>query len=356
MRILQLIDSLEMGGAEKMAVQYANGLAKHVAFSGLVVTRREGGLKSLIDKGVVYEFLKKGSTVDFRAILKLQAYCKTHRIEFIHAHGTSYFMATIVKLLMPGIKIIWHDHNGNRGNQSVRHNKMLWLCARMFDRIIVVNQDLLTWSRSKLGVDKLLYLPNFAVTQPAIGTTILSGIPGKRILCLANLRHPKNHMLLLEVAQRLCTTHPGWTFHFVGDDRGDGYSDQLKQYIKSHQLQESVYLYGLRTDISHIIHQAEIAVLASRYEGLPVSLLEYGLYGKAVVATAVGEIPAIVNNGISGLLVEPEVDSFYNALNCLIGNEAFRMELGAALKETILAHYSEDAVIGNYIQWIDWND
>ncbi len=356
MRIVQLIDALEVGGAERMAVQFANALSGRASFSGLVATRSEGALRSEISDSVNYLFLNKKSALDLKALVKVRRYCVANRVEWVHAHGSSFFFATLLKLILPRLRILWHDHNGNRSNQTVRQNKMLWLCARMFDRIIVVNQDLLTWSRSKLGVDKLLYLPNFAVTQPAIGTTILSGIPGKRILCLANLRHPKNHMLLLEVAQRLCTTHPGWTFHFVGDDRGDGYSDQLKQYIKSHQLQESVYLYGLRTDISHIIHQAEIAVLASRYEGLPVSLLEYGLYGKAVVATAVGEIPAIVNNGISGLLVEPEVDSFYNALNCLIGNEAFRMELGAALKETILAHYSEDAVIGNYIQWIDWND
>ena len=59
MRILQIIDSLEAGGAERMAVNYANALAKTVSFSGLVVTRKEGALQSELDLNVNYLFLNK---------------------------------------------------------------------------------------------------------------------------------------------------------------------------------------------------------------------------------------------------------------------------------------------------------
>ncbi len=356
MRIVQLIDSLQMGGAEKMAVQYANALAGHVAFSGLVATRREGPLKATIDRGVTYVFLNKKGKFDWRALWQLRTYCKKHHIGYIHAHGTSFFTATLAKCLMPRLKIIWHDHHGNRSNQSVAQNRMLWLCARFFDRVIAVNHELLAWSKGSLGVRRAIYLPNFIVASPAIGTTILSGMPGKRILCLANLRHPKNHLLLLEVARHLRTTHPDWTLHLVGEDRADGYSDALKAFITQHQLHESVYLYGLRTDTAHIIAQTEIAVIASTYEGLPVALLEYGIYEKAVVCTAVGQIPSIVQDGVNGLLVRPDWEPFYQALHRLIGNRDMRVALGSALKDTISGQYSEKAVIQQYLQWIECDD
>ena len=63
MRIIQIIDSLEIGGAEKMAVNYANALYDKIEFSGLVVTRTEGNLKSQLHNSIPYLFLKKKTKV-----------------------------------------------------------------------------------------------------------------------------------------------------------------------------------------------------------------------------------------------------------------------------------------------------
>ena len=84
MRIVQIIDSLEVGGAEKMAVNYANALVDKVAFSGLIVTRSEGELKAQIDPKVNYHFLQKKKTVDFKAAIRLKKYCKTNAVEVRH--------------------------------------------------------------------------------------------------------------------------------------------------------------------------------------------------------------------------------------------------------------------------------
>ena len=67
MRVLQLIDSLEAGGAERMAVSYANSLSKKIAFSGLIATRKEGQLLSQINQNVDYLFLNKKNK--FKAFL-----------------------------------------------------------------------------------------------------------------------------------------------------------------------------------------------------------------------------------------------------------------------------------------------
>ena len=120
---------------------------------------------------------------------------------------------------------------------------------------------------------------------------------------LRNLRHQKNHFLLLEVATALKQINPEWSFHLVGKDFEDDYSKQIFEEIKSKNLENNVYVYGTKNDTENIINQSEICILTSDSEGLPVSLLEYGLFKKPVVSTHVGEIPLIIENDSNGFVV-----------------------------------------------------
>jgi glycosyltransferase involved in cell wall biosynthesis len=354
MRIVQVIDSLETGGAERMAVNYANGLAKKVDFSGLVSTRAEGSLKIHIDKDVNYLFLNKKSMFDLRAILGFRKYCKQNDIGYVHAHSTSYFLAILVKCIYPKIHILWHDHNGNSEFLEVREAVPLNFASFFFKGIIVVNNQLKEWAIRKLHCKYVLYIPNFTNEETAdTVTTQLKGEPGKRILSLANLREQKDHFLLLKVAEQLKTSHPDWTFHLVGKDFDDAYSQQVKTYIKEKSLENTVFVYGSRNDTVGIIKACDIAILTSKSEGLPVALLEYGLYGKPVVVTNVGEIPLIVRNEQNGFIVTRKSEkAFYAALIRLIDDAGLREEYGRALYTTILGNYSEEAAISQYLQWI----
>ena len=75
MRILQLIDSLEAGGAERMAVNYANALATTLEFSSLVATRKEGPLLGEIDSKVIYLFLNKKKATRLWSVMALTFFC-----------------------------------------------------------------------------------------------------------------------------------------------------------------------------------------------------------------------------------------------------------------------------------------
>ncbi len=354
MRIIQLIDSLDAGGAEKMAVNYANSLAKEIEFSGLVATRREGVLRSQVNKDVAYLCLEKKKAIDLKAIFKLRNFCTTNHVQFIHAHGTSFFTGVLLKVFLPRIKLIWHDHNGDRDAQHKYSNKVLWCSSNFFRGVIVVNQKLKRWMNTELKSKNVIYLPNYTIADDTlIAETQLNGTPGKRILHLANLRNPKNHLLLIEVAAKVQKSHPEWTFHLVGKDNDDSYSDKLKATIKSLNLCKTVYIYGQKNDIGNIITQAAICVLASTYEGLPVALLEYGIHGKPVVVTDVGEMPMIVNNKENGFVVpSDDVTAFYTAVMLLMDSTELRDRLGAALAETIAKDHAENAVIANYLSWL----
>lgn len=355
MRIVQIIDSLHVGGAERMAVNYANALAREINFSGLVTTRKEGELKGAIDPEVNYLFLQKKSALDMGAILRLRTYCQTNRVGIVHAHGTSFFMAFLLKLVHPKIRIVWHEHKGARSSESLTKNLFLWVCSRLFAGIIVVDHTLEDWCRRKLGFKKLIYLPNFTLSaQTDKPKTMLRGEKGKQMVCVANLRHPKNHLLLVEAAKQIHQKHPDWTFHFIGSDFDDEYSKALKQAISDYFLTETVYIYGLREDTPAIINQAEICLLGSVSEGLPVALLEYGLYKKAVVATDVGEIPRIISNGENGFTVPSgDVQQFSEALAGLIENPELRKSFGEGLYQIIMQNHSRKAVVTKYLTWLN---
>ena len=355
MRIVQIIDSLEAGGAERMAVNYANVLIDTIDFSGLVATRAEGALQSKLDKRVPYLCLKKTKALDFKALFKLRQYVTVNQVTHIHAHSTSFFIAFLLKMTLPRIRLIWHDHYGNSDFLANRSKLELKIMIPFFDGVITVNQKLKTWAAENKLSKNIIYLPNFPSKQDemVVLPTILKGIQDKRIVCLANLRLQKNHFLLLDVASELKKSHPEWTFHLVGKDFEDDYSRQIKEEIGVLNLEKNVFIYGSKKDIDAILEQATIGVLTSQSEGLPVSLLEYGMHKKPVVVTDVGEISALIHHTINGFVVSSnDKTAFYNALVKLIENNTLKNSLGEALYQEIVNNYSELGVINNYLVWV----
>ena len=357
MRIIQIIDSLEAGGAERMAVNYANALVKQIDFSGLVVTRKEGNLKGQLDNQVSYLFLNKRRTLDFTAVIRLRNYVKKHKVTVVHAHGTSFFMAFLLKMNCPSLKLIWHDHYGDSEFLSQRASLSLKIILPFFDGIIAVNQKLKVWVEQKLNFKNTVYLPNFLCEEKNVtDNTVLKGTTGKRIVCLANLRVQKDHFLLLEVAKKIKQSHPDWTVHLVGKDFDDDYSKKIKNIIVEFNLEKTVFFYGAKQDVSNILNQSTIGVLTSKSEGLPVALLEYGRHKMPVVVTNVGEISSLVQDSKNGFVVVAQNEElFHKALILLMENDFISMNFGDALYKTVLQNNSEEVVIKQYLSWLQNN-
>ncbi|AMO21193.1 glycosyltransferase [Flavobacterium columnare] len=354
MRIVQLIDSLEVGGAEKMAVSYANILSDRVLYSGIVATRKEGFLKNKIKKKVEYFFLERKKTLDIKALLKFYKYLKKNKIEYIQAHSSSFFLALCVKMFLPNIKIIWHDHYGFRHKNTFLKNLPLILCSFFFDRIIVVNNLLLNWSLENLLCKKVTYLPNFVDFSSQNDIQLrLRGEEGKRIICLANLRPQKNHFMLIQIAKMIKEEFPDWTFHLIGKDANNDYSKRIKEKIINNGLENNVFVYGSVSNTFSVLEQSQIGILTSISEGLPVALLEYGYHGLGVVATNVGEIPFIINPNNGFCVKFDDNKSFFEALKTLINDEKLRKEKGMILREKVRNEFDGEKIISDFIRLID---
>lgn len=351
MRVLQIIDSLEAGGAERMAVNLANALGKKIEFSGLVATRKEGGLKSQIDSDVSYLFLNRKSVIDFKAILKLRKFVIKNKIRIIHAHSSSFLIAVLLKFTLPKIKITWHDHYGKRIDETQIQNRYLILLSPFFSSIFVVNPLLEKWNKKNMSCSDVHFIPNFiGVTNEVEKDSCLKGVAGKRILFLANLKEPKNHSVMLKAFENLKLNNLGWSLHLIGKDYSDDYSNSIKIFIKENALENAIHLYDSRDDITSILAQGTIGVLTSTAEGFPLTLLEYGLASLPVVSTDVGYCSSIIENNNSGLLFNSsQIVELENQITKLISDAELRNKLGLNLKKAVLENYVEVVVVQKLI-------
>ncbi|MDI9309000.1 MAG: glycosyltransferase [Limnohabitans sp.] len=351
MRVLQVIDSLNPGGAERMAVNYANALTKHIEFSGIVVTRKTGELSGNIESDVPVFYLNRKGIFDYTAILNFKRIIKENKIDVLHAHGTSFFIAFMMKLLFWKLKIVFHEHYGGRTDQSFLKNIPLLFSCIFFDTIIVINREVEEWYHKK-GVKKASFFPNFAkLNDDGLKETVLNGLPGKRIVCLANLKFPKNHLVLIKAFAKLeDEIKSEWSLHLVGKNYNDNYSYEIIRYISDLGLEKSVYIYDSRFDIENILSQASIGVLCSSFEGFPVTLLEYGLAKLAVISSKVGYCKEIIQNEVTGLLFAPnQIDELAFNIKKLMNDNDLRKSLSVNLNDLVLTNYSEEVVIKKLI-------
>ena len=350
-KVLQLIDSLDIGGAERMSVNLANALAHKGVESHLCATRRGGDLEMVVDPEVEFFVLGKRSSIDPKALWKLARYIRSNRIGIVHAHSTSIFTAVMARL-MTGAKVVWHDHNGNRWHKN-GINKALLLTSLFIDQVISVNEKLAQWSKKHLllSEDCIRYLPNFAELSPRHSDPELPGDPSKRVVCLANLRQQKDHTTLLKAFEIFHSRNPDWHLLLVGEDRGDDYSAKLKAFIAEKGLENSVHILGVRSDSTDILLASAMGVLSSESEGLPVALLEYGLAGLPVVVTNVGECAEVVDNGKCGILVTSKnPDRLAEAMGELAQKPENAKCLSEKFQKRIRKLYAKEAIIDRVLK------
>lgn len=129
---------------------------------------------------------------------------------------------------------------------------------------------------------------------------------------------------------------------------GDGDLDAVRAAIEREGLQNAVTLLGWvrGADKERELAEAEVFVLPSHDEGLPMALLECMARGKAIVSTPVGGIPQALRDGQDGLLVPPGApEALAAALLRLHGDAALRRQLGDSARERVRAHYATDTVL-----------
>ncbi len=333
-----------------MAVNISNALALTGHIVILCVSRESGSLIKTINDSVKIEYLKKKYSFDFFSFLRLVKLVKKNKIEVIHAHSTSIYWSALVKLLFPSKILVWHDHFGGRTNDRF-HNINYKIISFLFDGVIAVSEEIAIWSRQNLLKKnlKVVLIKNF----PMLFLNSKNRNFGKiQIVLLANFRPEKDHLTLVKaidyIAKNVDTKNVNVIF--AGNyNKNDPYYLSVKNEIDSLSLNHIINIVGEVENISDLLFSSNIGVICSLFEGLPVSILEYGLAGLAVISTNVGECGTVLQEGEFGHVVSKgDVKGLADSLLYYIENPSIRDTIGVKLREHVVKNYGYENFIINY--------
>jgi glycosyltransferase involved in cell wall biosynthesis len=353
-RVMHMIDTLDAGGAERVAVNLANLMPRDRFRTYLCTTRREGPLAGLVAPDVGKLNLARKRTLEWRGLQRLVSFVRREQIQILHAHEYSLFVAGVASLFAPFPAVVWHGHFG-RGEAEGRRVWIHRLLARRLRAVIAVNQPLVQWSRTRLRVphDRVWFVRNFVCRPELRGNADpLPGSPGARIVCVANLRPQKDHVTLIRAMALVVREVPNAHLLLVGGrSRPDDTHDLVSGHIRQSGLQRNVSLLGRRDDVADILAACDVGVLSSASEGCPLALLEYGMAGLAAVATEVGECSEVLDQGRAGLLVPArEAERLAESLVLLLTSPERRALLGQRLHHRVREFYCAEAVIEQVLQ------
>lgn len=186
------------------------------------------------------------------------------------------------------------------------------------------------------GVDAERFLalpPARATTSPVVGS-------------VANLRPIKGIDTLVSAAAQIVREVPGVTFRVAGEGES---RPALEADIRARSLTGHFELAGRSLDVPGFLAGVDIAVLSSRAEGMPNAVLEYLAAGRPVVATTVGAVPELIEDGVTGLLVPPgDAEAMARAILRLVQNPDLAARLAEAGRRHVLTRYSRSAMIGRF--------
>jgi glycosyltransferase involved in cell wall biosynthesis len=168
----------------------------------------------------------------------------------------------------------------------------------------------------------------------------------RKVVAVANLRPEKGHDVLIAAAVEVLRCFPDAQFEIVG---GGPELHSLRGRADAHRVLHAFTFLGHRDDVPARLADSDIFVLPSRSEAFPNAVLEAMATGLPIVASGVGGILELVDDGVSGLLVPPgDAPSLADRLCRLMNDPALAARLGGAARSEALARYSFDRMVAAF--------
>jgi len=297
---------------------------------------------------------------------KLHFFLKVNHVGVVNAHYVGLHAISFVilrKLKLFSGKVILSFH----GTDAVYLNS-IGAIERFFYRMLLRNTDhIVACSRNMADV-----IERFDSNLSRKITVIHNGIDIQKfnderdvvfaideelqirpfILNIGAFRQIKGQDVLLRAFSRIADRHPDHCLVMIGAP-GDA-TQPIKKLIDELGLHRRVYLYETipHEQITAFFNRAELFVLPSRSEGMPIVLFEAAVSSVPVIATAVGGIPEVIEHNVTGLLFETEdIGALAQGLTLLLENPALQKRLGAKLKKHVLENFTWDRAYQKYL-WL----
>ena len=298
--VIQVVDSLNTGGAERVAIDLANGLKKVGCNVFFCVTRHDGPLHSELNSDVTFINLNRNKS--YHGLITFRAFIIRNSISIVHAHGNSTALFCVLALIgVNSVKIVHHDHNPLLSFRNVLLQKLV---LGRVDAWIAVSDEILRWVISKIGYSNAIMLINpiqisrFYKNSNSVRDT-------REIIVLANYREQKDYENLLSAVNSIRDCGIKFRIAGYGSHSEGDYFKKINAMVESLNLSKLVQLNPSVLNIPELLSNADVGILSSASEGLPISLLEYMASSLPVIVTDVGECGRIVREANSGVVIPP---------------------------------------------------
>jgi glycosyltransferase involved in cell wall biosynthesis len=351
-RLLLVVDSLEVGGAERQVVDLAVALQRN-GYEVTVACSVAGDLSSVLEEAgvpvrpLLDRLAKRRFSVAYA--WRLRRLLRRERFDLVHAHIYASTVAAAIATLGTGVLLVITEHT-EASWQTWRARWVSRWVYRRVERIIAVSAPIRRRLIERDGVppDLITVVPNAVVSAPEPRADAPSPLPaGLRerplVGVIARLQPEKGVANFLKAATRAAPLFPEAHFIIAGDGP---LRRELADLAEDLGLKSRVHFLGFRSDASALMRFLDVLVVPSLTEGSPLVTLEAMAAGVPVVASAVGGIPDQIRHDKEGLLVPPgDTGALGDALLDLLRDPARARRLGEAGRRRATARFSHATMV-----------
>ncbi len=360
MKILHIISSGGMYGAEAVILNMSRMLNEggHSSMLGVFSNSSNPNLQlheSAVKEGVESHLIACAGQIDRRVPARIRALVAETGADVVHAHGYKGDVYAYLALRGSRTPLMSTCHNWLENSAMVAlYGRLDRYVLRSYAAVVAVSNEVKQWLLGA-GVreEKIHLIRNgidlrpFDAAPPSLREerglerAVLVGWIGR-------LSHEKGVDIFLRTAARVLVEFPEVRFVVVGDgpDR-----DKVEALIDDLKLRGSVFLLGRRDDMPSVYASLDVMVSSSRQEGLPMAILEGMASGLPLVATAVGDVPSVVLDGRTGVVVPVgEEESLAARLLQLLRDKALRERYGVAGRKLVEQEFSARRMTDAYLR------
>jgi glycosyltransferase involved in cell wall biosynthesis len=359
--VCQVLHSLSVGGAEVLAARLARRLRDRTRFVFVCLDELGTLGEELQSEGFAVHVLGRRPGFDWRCAYRLAALLRREGVDVIHAHQyTPFFYGLTARVLYRGAALLFTEH-GRHFPDYPRRKRMLAnrLLVRKQDRVVAVGeavrQALIANEGFPAGRVEVVYngvnLAPFvapAADRAAVRQEIGLGRDDLMIVQVARLDYLKDHTTAVRMLGQIVRYRSGARLVLVGEGPE---KERINEEVRRAGLEAHVCRLGLRKDVARLLAAADVFLLTSISEGIPLTVIEAMAAGLPVVATRVGGMGEVVEEGVTGLLA-PSGDAAALAAHVLhlAADKALAAHMGARGRRRALELFAEERMHAGYSQ------
>jgi len=339
MKILHIITKSELGGAQSVLTSIVNALCEEHEVT-VIAGEGDGKMFNAIDdrvRKIYYPHLRRDISLyhDTKTLVAMWKFNRKLQPDIIHLHSSK--AGLLGRLVFPRRKIVYTIH----GFDSIRVAFRQFLpIERIMQRrcaaIVGVSQYDMNSLHSE-GIFANTHLVYNGVDVPQQQPSATASFPtgyAKTVLCIARVAKPKRHDIFIECAKRL----PQYAFVWIGNL---GPVDNVP---------DNVFFLGNIPNAAAYCKQADLFVLPSNYEGLPIVILEAMCQGKAIVASNVGGISEMVIDNKNGFAVPNDSAIFAERIQYILGNDEVLQQFSDYSLQLYKNRFTNQKMVEGYLK------